>query len=258
VLNFINFHWPELLKLGFVVEFITPIIKARKGKETLSFYNLPEYEEWKSTTDTKGWTIKYYKGLGTSDREEAKAYFQDLKKHRVQFRFRGELDQKSFDLAFGKDKQDDRKEWINQADPKEFLSTESGSVTVSDFFNKYDAVCAVVCFFTLFFALIIALAQGDGSLQRGERAPRHSSCDGRIQAVAAQGAVRLLQAQPDQVHQSGPAGWVRFGEGGLPPRRAVSAGHHRRHGAELCGQQQHQLAAARGPVRITAHGRRRC
>ncbi len=44
VLNFINFNWPELLKLGFMVEFITPIVKARKGKETLSFYNLPEYE----------------------------------------------------------------------------------------------------------------------------------------------------------------------------------------------------------------------
>jgi DNA topoisomerase-2 len=28
VLNFINFHWPDLLKLGFVVEFITPIIKV--------------------------------------------------------------------------------------------------------------------------------------------------------------------------------------------------------------------------------------
>lgn len=27
VLNFINFHWPDLLRLGFVVEFITPIVK---------------------------------------------------------------------------------------------------------------------------------------------------------------------------------------------------------------------------------------
>jgi DNA topoisomerase-2 len=30
-----------------------------------------QYEEWKKTSG-KGWKIKYYKGLGTSTRDEAK------------------------------------------------------------------------------------------------------------------------------------------------------------------------------------------
>ena len=47
ILNFIDVHWPELLKLGFCIEFITPIVKAKKGKEVKSFYTLPEYEAWK-------------------------------------------------------------------------------------------------------------------------------------------------------------------------------------------------------------------
>jgi DNA topoisomerase-2 len=48
----------------------TPILKARKGSKELVFYNTGEYEEWKELNDTKGWNIKYYKGLGTSTGKE--------------------------------------------------------------------------------------------------------------------------------------------------------------------------------------------
>lgn len=41
-------------------------MQATKGKETITFYTLPEYEAWKEGTNTRGWSIKYYKGLGTS------------------------------------------------------------------------------------------------------------------------------------------------------------------------------------------------
>ncbi len=136
VLNMIDVHWPELLKLGFAVEFITPIVKARKGKEVKSFYTLPEYEAWKASPSSKGWAIKYYKGLGTSERDEAREYFQDLKKHRIAFKYRGEMDHQSLELAFDKDKTEQRKTWINEADSKDFLRTATGSVTVSDFINK--------------------------------------------------------------------------------------------------------------------------
>jgi len=44
-------------------EFITPIVKVTKGTQVLSFYTIPEFEEWKSSVDTaKSWKIKYYKG----------------------------------------------------------------------------------------------------------------------------------------------------------------------------------------------------
>jgi DNA topoisomerase-2 len=136
VLNFIDVHWPELLRLGFCIEFITPIIKAKKGKQSISFYTLPEYETWKESPDSKGWTIKYYKGLGTSERDEAREYFSDLKKHRIAFKYRGEMDRKTMELAFHKEKASDRKEWISNADPKDFLKTSSGSVYIADFINK--------------------------------------------------------------------------------------------------------------------------
>jgi hypothetical protein len=34
---------------------------------------------------TRGWAIKYYKGLGTSTAAEAKAYFGDLATHQIDF-----------------------------------------------------------------------------------------------------------------------------------------------------------------------------
>lgn len=45
-------------------EFITPIVKVSKGSQLLSFYSMPEFEEWtESTANAKSWKVKYYKGL---------------------------------------------------------------------------------------------------------------------------------------------------------------------------------------------------
>ena len=63
VINFIHHNWPSLLKLPFLEEFITPIVKVSKGSQALCFYSLPEFQEWKDETDNwHTWKIKYYKG----------------------------------------------------------------------------------------------------------------------------------------------------------------------------------------------------
>ena len=59
-------------------------MQATKGKQKLSFFTMPEYEAWKEHA-TSGWTIKYYKGLGTSDKKEAQEYFADIDLHRKSF-----------------------------------------------------------------------------------------------------------------------------------------------------------------------------
>nr|POF18856.1 dna topoisomerase 2 [Quercus suber] len=74
LINFIHSYWPSLLKVpSFLIEFITPIVKAtHKNGTQLSFYTMPEYEQWKHnlTGNASGWSIKYYKGLGTSTSKE--------------------------------------------------------------------------------------------------------------------------------------------------------------------------------------------
>lgn len=61
--------------------------QASKGKQTKTFYTMPEYESWKESLGgtTRGWRIKYYKGLGTSTSTEAKEYFADIDRHRKKF-----------------------------------------------------------------------------------------------------------------------------------------------------------------------------
>ncbi len=64
LVNFIHNNWPNLLKHNFLEEFIAPIVKVTKGKDSLSFYSLPEFEQWKAEEEHhKSWKIKYYKGL---------------------------------------------------------------------------------------------------------------------------------------------------------------------------------------------------
>ena len=63
VINFIHHNWPSLMKLPFLEEFITPIVKVTKGNQQQCFYSLPEFQEWKESTDNwHTWKIKYYKG----------------------------------------------------------------------------------------------------------------------------------------------------------------------------------------------------
>ena len=113
LINFIHHNWPSLLRHNFLEEFITPIIKVSKNKEEIPFYSIPEFEEWKSSTQNyNSWKIKYYKGLGTSTSKEAKEYFADMARHRIGFKYSGPEDDAAITLAFSKKKVEERKEWL--------------------------------------------------------------------------------------------------------------------------------------------------
>ncbi|KAK6644205.1 DNA topoisomerase 2 [Polyplax serrata] len=149
IINFIHHNWPSLLRIPFLEEFITPIVKATKGSEELSFYSLPEFEDWKKATDNAHlYRTKYYKGLGTSTSKEAKEYFQDMKRHRILFNYDGPSDDYCITMAFSKKCADQRKEWLTSwmEDCKRRREAGLGeaflyhknttAVSYSDFINK--------------------------------------------------------------------------------------------------------------------------
>ena len=79
-INLFQSEWPTLANIqGFIGFMNTPILKAKKGSVELDFYNDGEYNEWKDENDSKGWKIKYYKGLGTSTGKEFREYFEKNK-----------------------------------------------------------------------------------------------------------------------------------------------------------------------------------
>ncbi|KAI3445041.1 hypothetical protein Pfo_001706 [Paulownia fortunei] len=141
LINFIHSFWPSLLKVPtFLLEFITPIVKAahKDGKKKVSFYTMPQYEAWKQQkgTDAKNWTIKYYKGLGTSTDQEGKEYFEDLGKHKKDFVWVDEQDGDAIELAFSKKKIEARKNWLRQFEPGTYLDEQEKHIKYRDFVHK--------------------------------------------------------------------------------------------------------------------------
>jgi len=140
ILNMFHYFWPSLLKLNYIESMVTPIIKAIKGKETISFYTDNAFRQWYAQNHYGGWKIKYYKGLGTSTSQEAREYFTNIQKLVVKFDVDAMTDE-SIILAFDKKKADDRKTWLlntSMKDPSqlEIPYGEVKRISISDFVHK--------------------------------------------------------------------------------------------------------------------------
>ena len=134
-INLFQSEWSSLTEIpGYIGFMNTPILKAKKGSTELEFYNDGEYEEWKETNDSKGWKIKYYKGLGTSTGKEFREYFE--KKKIVGFEHTGKTSTDAIDMVFNKKRSDDRKEWLGEYDRNSYLDTKKTHVSYEEFINK--------------------------------------------------------------------------------------------------------------------------
>ncbi len=135
-INLFQCEWPTLCEIpGFICFMNTPILKAKKGKQELNFYNDGEYNNWKQANeDGKGWAVKYYKGLGTSTGKEFKEYFEEKKY--VGFNHSGNVSNDAIDMVFNKKRADDRKEWLNQYDRDSYLDTSNPLINYEEFINK--------------------------------------------------------------------------------------------------------------------------
>ena len=150
-MNFIHCVWPSLLKRkNFITSLSTPIVKATKGKDIITFYNLSEYEEWKQSDKSKGYKPKYYKGLGTSTSDEAKEYFVEIEDKLINYFWQSvqigfekqediidDNDDDAITLAFDKTRADDRKDWLMNYDKNAIIKYENKNISFYDFIH-YD------------------------------------------------------------------------------------------------------------------------
>ena len=145
-INLFQNEWLSLVHIpGFIGFMNTPILKAKKGQQEMRFYNDGEYNAWKNNIaiDTRGWNIKYYKGLGTSTKAEFVEYFEEKKF--VGFEHTA-LSDNAIDLVFNKKRADDRKEWLETVyDRESYVDTSKPMITYEEFihkefihFSKYD------------------------------------------------------------------------------------------------------------------------
>src|SRR3989344_4401248 len=135
-MNIIECNWAPLLhKPGFVKSLYTPRVKVWKerhaGRKTLRdqlrcFYGDHEYAQWKLAHAGEKWEIKYYKGLGSYTRDEAREVFTNLQT--VDYVWDQDklvsvtgsernISEYFFDLCFNKKLSDERKRWLEGYNP---------------------------------------------------------------------------------------------------------------------------------------------
>jgi DNA topoisomerase-2 len=142
LINMFECLWPSLLKIDNFIGFMnTPILKASKGAQSISFYNDHEYELWKAQHPS-GWKIKYYKGLGTSTSSEFKEYFKVKKNVGICV---VDTDVDDMDMLFNKKKADFRKTWLSDYNRTDQVDTTKNKILLGEFihkemkhFSKYD------------------------------------------------------------------------------------------------------------------------
>lgn len=115
LMNLFDHFWPELFELGFIHILRTPVVKVQlKNKEVLEFFTEREFKDWAKSEGSKlkGWSHRYYKGLGTTKTDDFKPYMRDLDKYLFKIEVEGDEDKAAIDLAFNGERADDRKAWL--------------------------------------------------------------------------------------------------------------------------------------------------
>lgn len=114
LLSFFTQYWPNLINLGCLYRFRTPLVLAESKKEKKYFYDLDEFHAWKRPSGT--WKTRYLKGLGSSTAKEFEGYFSDdgLKQNMLKI-IPSDIGVQKLKMAFSKESgaADARKEWLN-------------------------------------------------------------------------------------------------------------------------------------------------
>lgn len=78
LINFFYKYWPELIQHNKLEICNTPILQAKKGKETIDFYSTADYKKWESKQrNIASWKIAYKKGLAALDDVSYKKILHD-------------------------------------------------------------------------------------------------------------------------------------------------------------------------------------
>jgi len=100
LINFFNRFWPELFDQGRVYKVMTPLVVAKKGKDSLNFYTNQEFDVWSAKNNAKTWNIEYKKGLAALESDE---YEQIINSPKL-IQIKNDLNYKeSLDAWFGPD-----------------------------------------------------------------------------------------------------------------------------------------------------------
>ncbi|CAH6420762.1 DNA topoisomerase 2 [uncultured virus] len=116
LLTFFHRFYPSLLENGFVVDYMTPYMRATLGSTTKRFFFEKQFLDWKATVDISKWQCRYYKGLGASETEDIRQDYQN--KREVLIEYDAEAPARiQLVMGKGEDATEERKKWMLLRDP---------------------------------------------------------------------------------------------------------------------------------------------
>jgi DNA topoisomerase-2 len=151
IVNMFHAQFPSLIKLDFLQTLRTPIVKATRNGQTVEFFTEQDYHTWKDSVgdSVSRYAIKYFKGLGTSKKEDAQAIFRRFDELKADFYYRDHRCDEAILLAFDKDKNvsksdanatlkcsDKRKAWLSNYDRNDYLDIKQTKIPYADLINK--------------------------------------------------------------------------------------------------------------------------
>lgn len=138
LVNFFHVNWPSLIKMDFIQTIRTPIVKAIRGKKVMEFFTEQDYEKWKTTQTNSNYQIRYFKGLGTSKKEDAQDTFRRIQELQVNYYYKDKRCDESILLAFEKDKNTKRSESQLETETEIVTENETEIATASSFIKCSD------------------------------------------------------------------------------------------------------------------------
>lgn len=110
ILLYFHCRFASLLQIGYVYNYLTPIIRVIKGKRNHKFYTHGEYESWqRRNKNYNTWKHIYFKGLGRTTDAQIKEDFYD--QHVIHCLY-DDYAPETIELAFAKEMGDERKAWL--------------------------------------------------------------------------------------------------------------------------------------------------
>ncbi len=136
-INMIHTWWPELFNIqGFLNSLRTPIIKVSNGNQVIKeFYSEYEYSEWAKDNMRNSYKVKYYKGLGSSGKNEVREIFNKYSRNLILYSSDSHSND-SINLAFNEKMADDRKDWLKEYKKENVLDYSKNEMSYSEFINK--------------------------------------------------------------------------------------------------------------------------
>jgi DNA topoisomerase-2 len=148
IVNIFYTWWPSLLQLPkpFIITLRTPIVKATLGKIRHEFLTEQDYNSWKLTIDPhtlNKWKIHYYKGLGTSTKQDAQDIMHNIQNLTLEYYYKDSKCHDAILKAFhkgtdsiGMQYTDIRKQWLNSYNPNISVDSTVKKLSFCDMIDK--------------------------------------------------------------------------------------------------------------------------